>query len=75
MRLTCPHCGERSLAEFSYRGAADPQRPEAGAPPEAWVDYVYLRENPAGPHRELWHHIHGCRQWITLTRDTRTHAP
>ncbi len=38
-----------------------------------WHDYVYLRDNPAGPHRELWQHVSGCRAWLVVTRDTRTH--
>ncbi|MDB5416266.1 MAG: Sarcosine oxidase delta subunit heterotetrameric [Rubritepida sp.] len=73
MRIDCPHCGERGSAEFSYLGAADPKRPAANASAEAWHDYVYLRENPAGPLRELWQHVHGCRQWLVVTRDTRNH--
>ena len=24
--------------------------------------------------REFWHHVHGCRRWLMVTRDTRTHA-
>ena len=39
----------------------------------AFDDYVYLRDNPAGPHRELWHHGAGCQAWLVVTRDTRTH--
>ena len=76
MRLTCPHCGERTLEEFLYRGAAGLARPNDGgaAPTEAWVSYVYLRDNPAGPHRELWYHEAGCHAWLEVTRDTRTHA-
>jgi sarcosine oxidase subunit delta len=35
---------------------------------------VHLRENRAGEHRELWHHTHGCRAWLIVTRDTVTHA-
>ncbi len=38
-----------------------------------WHAYVYLRDNPAGPHRELWQHVAGCRAWLVVTRDTRTH--
>jgi len=34
MRIPCPHCGERGSEEFSYLGAADPQRPAADAPIE-----------------------------------------
>jgi methylglutamate dehydrogenase subunit B len=81
MRITCPHCGERSSEEFTYRGDATVTRPEgaaevrAGEPGfEAWMDYVYIRRNPAGAHRELWHHAHGCRSWLVVTRDVRTHA-
>ncbi len=39
----------------------------------AWVDYVYLRDNPRGPHDELWLHSAGCRRWFKVRRDTRTH--
>ena len=74
MRIPCPHCGERASEEFSYLGAADPVRPPPDAGAEAWHDYVYLRDNPAGALREFWHHVHGCRRWLVVTRDTRTHA-
>jgi sarcosine oxidase subunit delta len=74
MRIPCPHCGERGSEEFSYLGAADPVRPTADAPMEAWHDYVYLRDNPAGAHRELWQHVYGCRRWLVVMRDTRSHA-
>ena len=74
MRLTCPHCGPRGRDEFVYLGSADPVRPSApDAPTEAWFDYVYLRDNPAGTNRELWHHTYGCRAWVVVTRNTRTH--
>jgi heterotetrameric sarcosine oxidase delta subunit len=73
MRIPCPHCGERGNDEFLYLGAAGLTRPDADAPAEAWHDYVYLRDNPIGTHRELWQHIHGCRRWLVVTRDTRTH--
>ena len=33
----------------------------------------YLRDNPAGPHEELWYHGFGCRSWLRVKRDTRTH--
>ena len=74
MRLTCPYCGERDLREFSYKGSADyASRPDADAAPAAWDDYLHLRENPAGPTEELWHHT-PCGTWVKATRDTRTHA-
>jgi sarcosine oxidase subunit delta len=74
MRIACPHCGERGNEEFLYLGAAGLPRPEAHAPAEAWHDYVYQRDNPAGQHKELWQHLNGCRRWLVVTRDTRTHA-
>ena len=74
MRIRCPHCGERPIDEFVQLGAADPVRPAADAGIAAFVDYVYLRDNPAGPHRELFQHIGGCRALLAVTRDTRTHA-
>jgi sarcosine oxidase subunit delta len=73
MRIPCPYCGPRGNQEFLYRGGADPHRPQnddAGA----WHDYVYLRDNPADVHREYWQHVHGCRIWLIVTRDTRSHA-
>jgi len=75
MRIPCPYCGERGNEEFSYRGDAAPVRPESHGPEAmpAWIDYVYLRENPAGLIREYWHHVGGCHAWLVVTRDTRTH--
>ncbi len=74
MRLSCPCCGERDLQEFTYLGDATLARPPGDATTEAFADYVYLRDNPAGLHRELWYHAAGCRAWLVVTRDTRTHA-
>ena len=76
MRIACPYCGSRDAREFLYHGAADPVRPDASAPDALarFTDYVYLRDNPAGPHRELWQHVAGCRAWLVVTRDVRTHA-
>jgi sarcosine oxidase subunit delta len=74
MRIPCVYCGERGHEEFSYLGDATIQRPTAAATPNEWHDYGYLRENPSGSHRELWQHVAGCRAWLVVTRDTRTHA-
>jgi sarcosine oxidase subunit delta len=84
MRIHCPCCGERFAHEFAYLGAAGPKRPGAHAPEvgepldsegwRAWIDYVYLRDNPAGPHAEYWQHVAGCRLWLEIRRDTRSHA-
>ncbi len=74
MRLTCPLCGPRDRREFTYYGAAVyADRPAAGAAPEAWDDYLHLRDNPAGETRDLWYHELGCTAWIEVTRDTVTH--
>jgi heterotetrameric sarcosine oxidase delta subunit len=74
MRLTCPLCGPRDRREFYYMGAADwLARPEAAAPPEAWHDYIHLRDNPAGEVEDLWYHEAGCAQWLRVRRDTVTH--
>jgi len=75
MRIPCPHCGDRDVREFVYLGDAAPRRPDAHAPDALarFVDYVYLRDNPAGPHRELWYHGFGCQAWLVVTRDTRDH--
>jgi methylglutamate dehydrogenase subunit B len=73
MRITCPICGERDRREFYYQGAAL-VRPAAEAGPEAWDDYVHLRDNPAGETRDLWHHEGGCGAWLVVTRNTLSHA-
>ena len=74
MRIRCPYCGERDLSEFTYLGDADPKRPgAAGEAAEAFYEYVYLRENPAGVLSEYWYHGAGCRSWLKVERDTRNH--
>ena len=74
MRIDCPCCGLRDSGEFSYLGDAAPRRPTGlDADPEAIFEYVYLRDNPAGVHRELWFHEQGDRSWLVVTRNTVTH--
>jgi heterotetrameric sarcosine oxidase delta subunit len=72
--IRCPHCGARDHTEFTYGGDATVKRPADDASVETWFDYVYLRDNPRGPHQELWQHTQGCRAWVVVTRDTLTHA-
>jgi methylglutamate dehydrogenase subunit B len=74
MRIVCPHCGERPVDEFVAYGAAGLKRPETSADMSDWVSYVYLRDNNAGLHRELFYHVGGCQTWLIVTRDTRAHA-
>jgi heterotetrameric sarcosine oxidase delta subunit len=75
MIIKHPLLGPRDSAEFVYLGAATlMNRPDpATATPEDWHDYAYLRDNPAGPHRELWFHEGGDRSCLIVTRDTTTH--
>jgi sarcosine oxidase subunit delta len=73
MRIPCPFCGERDAHEFVYRGDAAPARPDASTSETAFTDYVYLRDNPAGRLREFWYHAQGCRNWLIVERDVRTH--
>jgi sarcosine oxidase subunit delta len=73
MRIPCPFCGSRDSREFVYRGDATPVRP-VGDDADAMFDYLYLRDNPAGAFEELWYHAQGCRNWLRVQRDTRSHA-
>lgn len=75
MRIECPFCGERDSSEFTVVGDASCGRPnpEQADAPERFVEAVYLRNNPAGRHAELWYHAFGCRGWLQVTRDTVTH--
>ncbi len=71
-----PTLGPRDSAEFVYLGDASLiNRPDPTAETKAqdFHDYAYLRDNPAGPIRELWFHEGGDRSWLVVTRDTTTH--
>ena len=72
-QITCPHCGARDASEFTYGGDATVERPEGSEDPKAWMDYVYLRDNPRGAHWEYWHNVSGCRKWLKVERDTLSH--
>ena len=73
MQIPCPWCGPRNQVEFTYGGDATLRRPPPDAPEADWADYVYVRDNPCGPHDELWFHGAGCRSWFKVRRNTRTH--
>ncbi len=74
MRLPCPICGERDIREFYYQGAdVALNRPTPDAEGQAWQDYVFLRDNQPGAHRDLWQHENGCGAWIVVSRNTVTH--
>ena len=74
--IHCPHCGEsRAEEEFHAAGQAHILRPAdpAACSDAEWGDYLYFRDNPRGPHRELWVHAAGCRKHFNLARDTATY--
>ena len=71
--IPCPYCGPRDHSEFTYVGDAARTRPPLGAEAEAVHDWVYLRDNPRGPHLEFWQHNAGCRAFIKVLRDTASH--
>ena len=76
MLIPHPLLGPRDAQEFTYLGDASLlDRPDAAAEgaAQAFYDYVYLRDNPAGVHRELWFHEQGDRSWLVVTRNTVTH--
>lgn len=76
MIIEHPLLGPRDAAEFTYLGdAAMIDRPDwqSGDAISRFHDYLYLRNNPAGEHRELWFHEQGDRSWLVVTRDTTTH--
>jgi heterotetrameric sarcosine oxidase delta subunit len=74
LRIPCPHCGVRDHSEFTFLGNATTARPTSDDPKDpAWQIYVYTKTNVRGMNEEVWHHVHGCRSWLVVSRDTATH--
>ena len=76
MIINHPLLGPRDAAEFVYLGDASLiNRPDAASDDaaKAFYEYLYLRDNPAGEHKELWYHEQGDRSWLVVTRNTLTH--
>lgn len=82
MKIPHPLLGLRDASEFVYLGDAslierpvieDPDLLGETAVINSFHDYLYLRDNPAGIHRELWFHEQGDRSWLLVTRNTVTH--
>lgn len=76
MIINHPILGPRDAQEFTYLGDASLlNRPDwqADNAAEQFYNYQYLRDNPAGLHRELWFHEQGDRSWLVVTRNTVTH--
>jgi len=70
--IECPWCGERDETEFNCVGEAHIARPldTEKLSDEAWADYLFMRTNPKGLHREQWLHAAGCRRYFNAERDT-----
>lgn len=76
MIINHPLLGPRDAQEFTYLGDAGLiERPDwqAEGAGQAFYEYLYLRDNPAGLHRELWYHEQGDRSWLVVTRNISTH--
>jgi sarcosine oxidase subunit delta len=73
--IECPWCGQRAEIEFSCGGEAHIARPAdpGSMSDEAWADYLFMRKNTRGLHREQWNHSSGCRRWFNVERDTVTY--
>jgi len=63
LRIPCPHCGPRIESEFINAG-------ETRARADAEIEAVYFRDNAKGEVREYWYHLHGCRLWFEIRRDS-----
>ena len=74
--IECPWCGPRAEIEFTCGGEADIARPldTDKLTDEEWGDYLFMRHNPRGVHKEQWLHAQGCRRWFKAQRDTVSYA-
>jgi sarcosine oxidase, subunit delta len=70
--IPCPHCGQRNVSEFAYKGEARPRPDPRSVTPAEWRDYLYTHANPAGWISEGWYHRAGCRRFISIERHTVT---
>ena len=77
MIINHPLLGPRDSQEFTYLGDVSlMNRPdwETDDAVDQFHEYLYLRDNPAGEHRELWFHEQGDRSWLVVTRNTVSHV-
>ena len=72
-RIRCPWCGVRDEAEYQYWGDASVPPVDLAGDADTAFNAVYIRQNPRGWHLEWWHHVGGCRRFVKVARDTRTH--
>ena len=73
MIINHPLLGPRDASEFTYLGDAKLLVRPHSDDIDAYHDYIHLRDNPDGLHRELWFHEQGDRSWLIVTRNTATH--
>lgn len=76
MIIPHPLLGPRDSQEFVYLGDSSlMDRPDPGSvdSEQLFYEYMYLRQNKAGIHKELWFHEQGDRSWLIVTRNTVTH--
>ena len=74
LRINCPYCGVRDHEEFSYFGDATKTYPPLDAEHhDAWVEAVYVRNNPKGEHTECLQHALDCRRGSVVKRNTVSH--
>jgi sarcosine oxidase subunit delta len=80
LKIHCPWCGDRPESEFSYGGEAHIARPlqtdqlSDQLSDREWGDYLFMRKNPKGWHKEQWLHAAGCRKWFNAERHTVSYA-
>ncbi|MDT0684683.1 sarcosine oxidase subunit delta [Roseicyclus sp. F158] len=73
LKLRCPCCGlVADETELSPGGEAHLVRRGPEAEDDAFEAYLFLRDNPKGPHLERWRHAYGCGKWFIAARDTAT---
>ncbi len=69
--ITCPHCGPRNDAEFTYQGELV-ARPVVDVEAATWRRYLYTKRNVSGWQEERWFHVSGCRRFLKVERHTLT---
>lgn len=71
LQITCPHCGQRPVEEFTF--GEIPAPPVTITEPAARnIDLAFMHNNVEGVQAERWFHLYGCRRWFNVQRDTRT---
>lgn len=69
--LNCPLNGPRNISEFTYGGEYHPMPEPAASDRQAWAEYVFFHDNPAGIVTEWWMHT-ASAFWFLADRNTVT---